>query len=36
MVEWRSLYIDVFLEKLHVNDAENLYMFELENRTFFE
>ncbi|MGN4125584.1 GNAT family N-acetyltransferase [Lysinibacillus sphaericus] len=28
--------MDVFLEKLHVNDAEDLYTFELENRTFFE
>ncbi|MBS4190220.1 GNAT family N-acetyltransferase [Bacillus sp. FJAT-49705] len=28
--------MEVFIEKLQVTDAENLYNFELENRTFFE
>ena len=28
--------MDIFIEKLHVTDAENLYNFELENRNFFE
>lgn len=28
--------MDVFIEKIHVTDAEDLFKFELENRTFFE
>ena len=28
--------MDVFIEKLHVTDAEDLFNFEVENRTFFE
>lgn len=28
--------MDVYIEKLQVTDAEELYKFELENRTFFE
>ena len=28
--------MDIFIEKLHVTDTEDLYNFELENRTFFE
>jgi len=27
--------MDIFIEKLHVTDTEDLYNFELENRTFF-
>jgi len=28
--------MNIFIEKLHVADEENLFNFELENRTFFE
>lgn len=28
--------MEVFIEKLHVTDAEDLFNFEVENRTFFE
>jgi len=28
--------MNIFIEKLHVTDAEDLFNFELENRTFFE
>lgn len=28
--------MDIFIEKLHIRDAEDLLKFELENRTFFE
>ena len=35
-MDWWLLHMDVFIEKLHVKDAEDLYKFELENRTFFE
>ena len=28
--------MDIFIEKLHVTDAEDLFNFEVENRTFFE
>ena len=28
--------MNIFIEKLHVTDAEDLYKFELENRNFFE
>lgn len=28
--------MDVYIEKLHITDAEGLYKFELENKTFFE
>lgn len=28
--------MDVLIEKIHVTDAEDLFKFELENRTFFE
>ena len=28
--------MDIYIEKLQVTDAEELYKFELDNRTFFE
>lgn len=33
---WRYVQMNIFIEKLHVADEENLFNFELENRTFFE
>lgn len=35
-IDWRVVCMDIFIEKLHGADAEDLYKFELENRTFFE
>ena len=33
---WRYVQMNIFIEKLHVADEENLFNFEVENRTFFE
>lgn len=35
-IEWWLIQMDIFIEKLHIRDAEDLLKFELENRTFFE
>lgn len=31
-----GLKVDIFIEKLHLTDADDLFDFEVENRTFFE
>jgi len=35
-VDWRKIIMNIIIEKLKVTDIENLYEFEIENRTFFE
>lgn len=33
-VDWRKIIMNIIIEKLKVTDIENLYEFEIENRTF--